>query len=220
MGRRRRKPRKARSPTNKPRREKVGEANLPTNVVKSPEEKLKRLIFASQALMEPGQFDPKEAARLKIELDELTLAVQLAQQEADSAFFDFLETNIPELVGTKGRPSWIESEQVKIKDKALLDNFAQRQARNVAANAGKKHGASKKTYGDLADEFGDDDPETVKRRVMRARKRQKAQQETFQDILSLVSLGETDGNNAVPPKEYQRRRKKLVKAFRRILKTR
>jgi hypothetical protein len=103
------------------------------------------------------------------------------------------------------------------KDKALLDNFDERLKRNIAANAGKKRGASKKTYADLADESDVEDAETVKQRVMRARRRQKALQETVQDLLGIAALARTHGNRPVPPEASKRNRKKLLEAFRRLL---
>jgi hypothetical protein len=218
---RRQKSRKALSLASKPRRTgEEGEGNPRAGLVKSVHEEIRRLIFAGQALVEapPGQFDPEEAARLKMELDALILAAQRAHQEADTQYFNWLEMNIPELVKTKGRPNWIESEKVRSKDKALLDSFEQKKLK-AAADVGKKHGVSKNAYGHLADEFGDEDIETAKRRVMRARRRQKSLQEAIQDILGIAALANTDGDKAIPPKEYERRRKKLFKAFRSVLRT-
>ena len=100
----------------------------------------------------------------------------------------------------------------------MLDSFEQKKLK-AAADVGKKHGASKKAYGHLADESGDEDIETAKRRVMRARKRQKSLQEAIQDILGIAALAKTDADKAIPPKEYERRRKKLLKAFRSIGRT-
>lgn len=40
---------------------------------------------------------------------------------------------------------------------SLLDSFDRRLQRNIAENAGKKRGASEKTYAELADKSGDDD---------------------------------------------------------------
>ena len=106
------------------------------------------------------------------------------------------------------------------KDKALLDSFNERLNCNIAAHAGKKHGASKKTYADLADEYGVEDAETVKQRVMRARRRQKALQETTRDIMEMLGPPKTRGDRDVSPEEVKRNRKKLLKAFRRIVRTR
>jgi hypothetical protein len=167
----------------------------------------------------PGQFDPAEAMRLKGKLDALMRAKQFAQETAEREYFGWLEANIPRLFNIKGRPDWIASGKVRSKDEALLKNFEQTLNRNIAANAGKKHGASKRTYADLADESGDEDPYTVKRRLMRARRRQKALQETIRDILGIAAAGQTDGGKAVSPQEYQRRGEKLLEAFRRILRT-
>jgi hypothetical protein len=190
-------------------------ANSPADVVKSPEEEIMRLVLECQALLEPGQYDPEKAARLKMELDALIRADQRAQQETDTEYFNWLEINIPELFKTQGRPTWIESEKVRSKDKALLDSFEQKKLK-AAADVGKKHGVSKRAYGLLADESGDEDIETAKRRVMRARRRQKSLQKAIQDILGIAALAKTDGDKAIPPKEYERRRKKLLKAFRSV----
>jgi hypothetical protein len=191
--------------------------------VKSLEEAVKQWALESHALLEPGQFDPVKAGRLKMEFDVMMLAIQRAQAADERAkaakeeeFFDWLEENIPELFDIGGRPNWIESKKVMSKDKAVLDNFDERLNHNVAANAGKKHGASKKTYADLADESDVEDAETVKQRVMRARRRQKALQETIQDILTIADRGKTRGYRAVPPQESKRSREKLLKALRRI----
>jgi hypothetical protein len=218
---RHRKSRKVPSNADKPR--KGGEANSPPGVVKPPEEAIKQWVVEAHALLEPGQFDPVKAGRLKMEMDVMMLAIQrakAAEEHANSAekkeFFDWLEANLPEL-SDEGRPRWPESEKVMSQDKSLLEDFDQRLERNIAANAGKKHGASQKTYADLADESGADDY-TVKQRVMRARRRQKALQETIQDILGIAALAKTYGNRAVPPEESKRNRKKLLEAFRRLLK--
>lgn len=108
-------------------------------------------------------------------------------------------------------------EKVVRRDQALVKDFEDTLARNVAANAGKKHRASQKTYSDLADNYGDSDEDTVKRRVMRARRRQKALNETIQDILQLANLAKTDRGKVVTTNEYEKRREKLLQAFRRIL---
>ncbi len=168
----------------------------------------------------PDQFDPEEAMRVKMELDAQILAIQRAQKAIDTEYFDWLGANIPELFDTKGRPNWIASDKVTSKDRALLDNFDQKLDSNTAANAGKKHGASKKTYADLADESGDQDIETVKRRVMRARKRQKALRETIQDILGIAARAKTGGDKTIPHEEYERPRERLLKEFRKVLTTR
>jgi hypothetical protein len=178
-------------------------------------------VLAGHALSEapPGQFDPEEAARLKMELVALILAVQRGRQETETAYFDWLETNNPELFDTKGRPNWIASEKVMSADKALLDSFDQTLQHNIAANAGKKHGASDKSYADLADKSGDDDPYTVKQRVMRGRRRQKALRETMREIQNIAALAKTDAGKVVPPEEYERRKEKLLAAFRRVVRT-
>jgi hypothetical protein len=212
------KSRRVRSHTGKPRRRgEVGEANRAAAVMKSPEEEVKRLVVACKALSEapPGQFDPEEAMRLKLELDALILDIQCINEATDTQHFDWLEANVSELFDIKGRPRWIASEKVMSQDEALLKSFEQTLNRNVAANAGKKHRASHKTYADLADKSGDDDQDTVKQRVMRARRRRKALQETMQDILSIATLGKTGS-----AKEYKKREEKLLEAFRRILRTR
>jgi len=219
------KSRKGSSIADMPRRdEQGGEANSTAGVVKSLEEPVKQWVLESHALLEPGQFDPVKAGRLKMEFDVMMLAIKAADERAKAAkekeFFDWLEANIPELFEIQGRPQWIESAEVMSKDKALLDNFDKRLNRNVAANAGKKHGASKKTYADLADEYGVEDAETVKQRVMRARRRQKALQETIQDIRSIAARAKTHRDRDVPPEESKRSRERLLKAFWRILRIR
>jgi hypothetical protein len=190
---RRPKSRKALSTADKLRgAEKRDGANSTAGVVKYPEEAVKQWVLESQALLEPGQFDPVKAGRLKMEMD-MMLAIQRAKPEEEHAkagekeYFDWLEANIPELFNIQGRPHWLQSAEIMSNDKALLDNFNERLNRNVAAHAGKKHGASKKTYSDLADEYGIEDAETVKQRVMRARRRQKALQETTRDLLEPIS---------------------------------
>jgi hypothetical protein len=220
------KSRKIPSIADKPRRaDKGGEANSTAGVVKSLEEAAKQWVLEAHALLEPGQFDPVKAGRLKMEMDVMMLAIQRAKTAeerakaaAEKEYFDWLEANIPELFNIDGRPHWIESKKVMSKDKAVLDNFDERLKRNIAANAGKKRGASKKTYADLADESDVEDAETVKQRVMRARRRQKALQETVQDLLGIAALAKTHGNRPVPPEESKRNREKLLEAFRRILK--
>jgi hypothetical protein len=213
--------RKVRSHDGKRRGRTEHEANPQTRHAKPMEEEVRRLVLAGHALRvaPPDQFDPEEATRLKMQLDALILADQRAQQATDTAYFDWLEMNNPELFETKGRPKWVASEKVTSEDKALLDSFDQRLQRNIAANAGKKHGASEKTYADLADKSGDDDPYTVKQRVMRARRRQKALQETMREIQDIAALAETDAGKVVPPEEYERRKEKLLAAFRRVLRT-
>jgi hypothetical protein len=185
------------------------------------EEEVKRLVLACQALSEapPDQFDPEEAMRLKLELDALIRDVQYVKEATDKEYFDWLEANIPEMFNIKGRPNWIESEKVTGQDEALLKEFEETLSRNIAANGGKRHRASQKTYADLADKYGADDEYSVKQRVMRARRRRKALKQATQDILRIATRGETDGDNVVTPEEYKRRGEKLLEAFRRILKT-
>jgi predicted metallo-beta-lactamase superfamily hydrolase len=154
--------------------------------------------------------------RVKLELDALILAIQDAEVATDREYFDWLKANVPEMFSIKGRPNWIVSEKVKGQDEALLKDFEDTLARNIAV-IGKKHRASQKTYSDLADKYGDEDEETVKQRVMRARRRQKALNETIQDILRLAAPAETDRGKVIAPKEYEERREKLLEAFRRIL---
>jgi hypothetical protein len=193
------------------------EARPPVGAGKSLEEQwVRQWVHESQALLEPGQFDPVKAGRLKAEFDALMQSTQLTKAPEDQ-FFDWLEADIPELFNIKGRPKWVASEKVVSEDKALLDNFDQTLERNIAANAGKEHGATNKTYADLADEFGYDDPYTVKQRVMRARRRQKALQETVHEILDIAGRAKTRGDKAVPPAEVKSNKKKLLKAFRRVL---
>ena len=206
------------------RAEKGREANSTAAVVKSLEEAVKQWFLEAHALSEPGQFDPVKAGRLKMEMDVMMMTIQRAEAAeerakaaAEKEYFDWLEANIPELFDIDGRPNWIESKKVMSQDKALLDNFDERLKRNIAANAGKRRGASKKTYADLADESDVEDAETVKQRVMRARRRQKALQETIEDLLGIAALGKTRGVHAVPPEEAKRTREKLLQAFRRIL---
>jgi hypothetical protein len=199
----------------------AGAANRVADFVKSTEEEVKRLLLAGHALTRPGHFDPQEAMRVKLEFDGLFLNLQRAKQAAETEYFAWLEANIPELFSNKGRPDWIESEKVIRRDRALLKDFEHTLARNMAANAGKKHGASQKTYSDLADKYGDNDEETTKRRVMRGRRRQKALNETIQDIQDILrsaAPGGTDRPKVTTPKEYERRREKLLQAFRRVLK--
>jgi len=199
---------------------KAGPTNHVADFVKSTEEEVKRLVLAGHALTRPGHFDPQEAMRVKFELDGLFLNLQRAKQAAVTEYFDWLGANIPELLSNKGRPHWIQSHKVMVQDQALLKAFDDTLARNVAAK-GKKHRASQKTYSDLADKYGDNNEETVKQRVMRARRRQKALRETIQDIQDILrnaALGETDRPKVTTPKEYERRREKLLQAFRRVLK--
>ena len=203
------------SPTKQVRRGgKLGPPNRRADVVN---EEVKRLVLAGHALTRPGHFEPQEAMRVKLELDRLILNVQRAEQAAETEYFDWLEANIPELFSNTGRPHWIESGKVKGQDRALLKEFEDTLARNVAANAGKKHGASQKTYSDLADKYGDNDEETVKQRVMRARRRQKALNESTRDILQLADRTKADRGKIITSEEYERRRGKLLEAFRRIL---
>jgi hypothetical protein len=219
------KSRKVRSIADKPRRAAEGaEANSTAGVEKSQEEAVKQWVLEAHALLEPGQFDPVKAGRLKMEMDVMMLAIQRAkaaderhEAAAEEEYFDWLKANIPEMFDIQGRPHWIESEEVISKDKELLDSFDEGLNRNIAANGGKKHGASKKTYADLADESGVEDAETVKQRVMRARRRQKALQQTIQDIRGIVALAKARGVRDVPPKESKKSREKLLEALRRIL---
>jgi hypothetical protein len=166
----------------------------------------------------PGQFDPKEAMRLKLELDALIAAVQRAREATDTEYFDWLEANIPQLFSNRGRPNWIESEKVREQDEALLKEFEDALARNVAAT-GKTHRASQKTYSDLADKYGYEDEETVKQKVMRGRRRQKALNETIQDISHIAAKRETDSDKVITPQEYSTRREKLLETLRRLLRT-
>jgi hypothetical protein len=184
--------------------------------VKYREEEVKRLVLALEAMNEapPEKFDPKEAMRLKLEFDALMLDIQNMEAATDREFFGWLEANIPEMSKVNGRPSWIESEKVMDQDEALLKEFEDALNRNIAANDGKRHRASLKTYADLADKYGEEDAETVKQRVMRARSRQKRLNQATQDILRIAALGERDGDKVIEPKVYKRRRKKLLKAFR------
>lgn len=194
----------------------AGAANRVADFVKSTEEEVKRLLLAGMALTRPGHFDPQEAMRVKLEFDGLFLNLQRAKQAAETEYFDWLQANIPES-SNKGRPDWIESEKVIRRDQALVKDFEDTLARNVAANAGKKHRASQKTYSDLADKYGDSDEDTVKRRVMRARSRQKALNETTRDILQLAGLAKADRGKVITSEEYERRKGKLLEAFRRVL---
>jgi hypothetical protein len=206
---------------NEPRRaDKQGEASSTAAVLKSLEGAVRQWVPEAHALLEPGQFDPVKAGRLKMEMDVMMLAIQRAQAEDKAAeereYSDWLEANIPEMFRVKGRPHWIESAS---QDKALLIKFDERLNRTVAQNAGKKHGASKKVYADLADEYGVEDVETVKQRVMRARRRQKALQETLQDIQGILARSRTRGDRKVPREESKKNRQKLLEAFRRIVRT-
>jgi hypothetical protein len=198
-------------------------AHCGVGVMKYREEEVKRLVLACKALREapPGKFDPKEAMRLALELDALIRDVQYMKEATDREHFDWLEANVPEMFNINGRPHWSKSEKVKGQDEALLKEFEELLNRNIAANGGRKHRASQKTYADLADadKYGEDNEYAVKQRVMRARRRRKALKETTRDILSIAALGETDGDNAITPKEYKRRGEKLLEAFRRILRT-
>jgi hypothetical protein len=156
-----------------------------------------------------------------MEFDVMMLAVQRAKAADERAkavnFDDWLEANLPE--SDEGRPRWLESERVMSQDKALLEDFDQRLERNIAANAGKRYGASQKTYADLADESGADDY-TIKQRVMRARRRQKALQEITRVIMGILGRAKTRGDRDVSPEEAKRNRKKLQKALRRISRVR
>jgi hypothetical protein len=197
-----------------PRAEKAGTANRAADV--SIEQEIKRLLLEGQALTRPGHYDPQKAMRVKLELDGLMLNMQHANQAAEAEYFGWLESNIPEMFRNTGRPDWIESEKVQEQDKALLKEFEDTLARNVATT-GKKHRASQKTYSDLADKYGEEDEETVKQRVMRARRRQKAFKESTQDILSIAAQAEAARGKVIAPKEREERREKLLEAFRRLL---
>jgi hypothetical protein len=137
----------------------------------------------------------------------------------DKVFFDRLKASAPEMFNINGRPNWIESQKVTGQDEALLKEFEETLNRNIAANGGRKHRASQQTYADLADKYDAKDEYTVKQRVMRARRRQKALKQATQDILRIAARGETDGDNVVTPKEYKRRGENLLEAFRQILRT-
>ncbi len=188
------------------------------------EQEVKRLVLEGQALTRPGHYDPQKAMRVKLALDGVLLHIQRAKQAeerakqaAEAEYFGWLEDNIPELFQNKGRPHWLQSEKVIGYDEQLLKEFEETLARNVAANAGKKHRASQKTYSDLADKYGDSDADTVKRRVMRARRRQKNLKESIQDIFQIIGPPNKDRSKVVTSKEYERRRGKLLEAFRRII---
>jgi hypothetical protein len=195
--------------------------NSRSGVVKPHEEAVKQWAFEAQALLEPGQFDPVKAGRLKSEMDVTMLTIQRAEADGRAAsekeHFDWLAANIPEMFNTQGRPHWVESAEIISKDKALLDSFDERLRRNVAANAGRKHGASKKTYADLADDLGVEDTETVKQRVMRARRRQIALQQTIQEIRGIAAQAKTSGVRDLSPEQAAKNRKKLLEAFQRLL---
>jgi len=199
-----------------------GEANSTAVVLKSLEEAVKQWVLESHALLQPGQFDPVKAGRLKMEFDVMMLAVQRAKAADERAkapnFDDWLEASLPEL-SDEGRPRWLESEKVMSQDKALLEDFDQRLERNIAANAGKKYGASQKTYADLADVSGADDY-TVKQRIMRARRRQKALQEITRVIMGVLGRAKARGDRNVSTEEATRNKKKLQKALRRISRVR
>ena len=59
----------------------------------------------------------------------------------------------------------------------------------------------------------------MKQWVMRARRRQKAMQETMREILEITALAETDAGKVVPPEEHERRKERLLAPFRRVVKT-
>jgi hypothetical protein len=164
--------------------------------------------------------------RVKLALDGILLNIQRANQAAERAnqaaeteYFRWLETNMSEMFTNTGRPNWIESEKIMEQDRALLKEFEETLARNVAANAGKKHRASQKTYSDLADKYGDSDEDTVKRRIMRARRRQKNLNESIEDLFQIIGPPNKDRSKVVTSKEYDRRRAKLLEAFRRVIST-
>jgi len=213
--------RKSRHSSKQRREDEKSGTNSHAGVVKPDEEAVKQWVFEAQAQLEPGQFDPVKAGRLNTEMDVMMLAVRRAEAAQRAAsekeYFDWLEANVPEMFNTKGRPHWIESAEVINKDKALLDSFDHTLNRNIAANAGKKHGASKKTYADLADEFGIEDAETIKQRVMRARRRQIVLQQTISVLKSVADQAKTLGTRGVSPKQAIKNRKKLLEAFQRVL---
>jgi hypothetical protein len=92
--------RKSRHHRSKQRREdeKSG-TNSPIRVVKPDEEAVKQWVFEAGALLEPGQFDPVKAGRLKTEMDVMMLAVQRPEADQRAAsekeYFDWLAANIP-----------------------------------------------------------------------------------------------------------------------------
>jgi len=164
--------------------------------------------------------------RVKLALDGVLLHIQRAEQAAERAeqaaeaeYLAWLKANIPEMSRNTGRPHWIESDKVMGQDRALLKEFEETLARNVAANAGKKHRASQKTYSDLADKYGDSDEDTVKRRVMRARRRQKNLKESIEEIFQIIGPPNKDRSKVVTSEKYEINRERLLKAFRRIVKT-
>jgi hypothetical protein len=213
------KPRKSGSRTRRARRGgRPGTANrvgdIPPAII--------QLLLEGQELTRPGHYDPQKAMRVRLALDGVLLHIQRAKAEErakQAEFFDWLESNIPEMFRNTGRPHWIESDKVMGRDRELLKEFEETLARNVAANAGKKHRASQKTYSDLADKYGDSDEDTVKRRVMRARRRQKNLKESIQEIFQIIGPPNKDRSKILTSEEYEINRERLLKAFRRIEKT-
>jgi hypothetical protein len=187
------------------------------------EKEVRRLVLAMKALADapPEKFDSEEARKLQLDFAAIAL-IHNTEQEAvsDRRYFAWLEKNVPSLGKIRGRPGWFESKKVLQHDEALLKEFEETRQNNVAANRGKTHRASQKTYADLTEKGGvSDDEYTIKQAVMRARRRQKALKESFQEILSIAALAEKDRNKPPTAKEYKRRRKKLIEAFRRIVTT-
>jgi hypothetical protein len=187
------------------------------------ERKLRLIEFYfTEAFAHPEKFDQKETQRMLLQWN------AMVERATDRAFFKWLEANVPDMLTTKGRPHWSESEKIGEQDKALLKEFEETLKRNVAANDGKKRRASQKTYADLADKHQGKrradhdsvvDEYAIKQRVMRARRRQKALKETMQDILRIAERGKaSDGNNTA--EECERSREELLEALRRILRTR
>jgi hypothetical protein len=183
-------------------------------------EKVKRLVLAMKALADvpPEKFDPEEALNLQLEFAAFALIHNMEQEAvSERRYFAWLEKNVPSLLKIRGRPGWI-SKNVIQHDEALLKEFEETLRNNIAANRGKTHRASQKTYADLTEKRGvSDDEYTIKQAVMRARRRQKALKQSIQEILGIAALAEQDRNKRPPVKEYKKRRKKLIEAFRRIV---
>jgi len=192
-------------------------------MVKLLKEEFGRLILAMKALADapPEKFDPEEARKLQLDFAAIALIHNMEQEAvADRRYFAWLEKNVPSLFNIRGRPGWIESKKVMQHDEALVKEFEETLRNNIAANRGKTHRASQKTYADLTEKRGvSDDEYIIKRAVMRARKRQKALKQFRQEILGIAALAEQDRNKRQPDKEYKKRRKKLIEAFRRIVTT-
>jgi hypothetical protein len=184
------------------------------------EDRVKRLVLEMKALRDvpPEKFDPKKASELEAEFNQIARLYNMNDlEESDRRYFAMLQENLPKLFKTRGRPHWIESKKVKGQDDALLKEFEEARQKNIVANGGKAHRASQKAYTDLADKHDDSDDYTVKQRVMRARRRQKAFEQSKNEILETAALAKSDGNRPVSEKEYKKRQKKLVRAFQRIL---